>query len=263
MSARLAIISGATGGIGRTVVEMLWNAGYALLCLGRSPTKIDALRDWFCAHPRDTARWQCSSFDVTDTTAYGTLSSLIQPFSEPPALLVICHGAAPQPCTAADAEASLRAVFETDVIGTYKLCTTVGATMCTRGIGSIVVVSSLHAKATYPSRLPYATCKAALGGMVRSLALEYGQRGVTVNSICPWQVAGDRTQRVAEREYAEAGIDTMELYRQRSPLRRLVDPKDIARTVLWLAQCQNVTGTEIIVDTGVSASMWHRPFVVE
>lgn len=254
----LAIVSGATGGIGSVVAKHLWETGYSLLCLGHTEEKVEVLRNWFRASPSGTGHFVCRSVDINDGQLNVVVARDLLAFPQSLTLLVVCHGEAPAISSAEEdmAATALSRVLDTDVLGTHRLCQEAWHQMHQTGGGSIVLLSSLHGHATYPHRLPYSTAKSALSGLVRSLALDWGKDNIRVNGICPWQCEGPRSSAIAAQE----GEDTFELYKQRSPLRRLVTAEDIARTVLWLAQCKSVTGTEIVLDCGVSASMWHRPF---
>jgi len=176
----------------------------------------------------------------------------------PVALVAVCHGAAGWRGKAEDAEgvAMAEQIIGVDVLGAYRLCVAAYPSLCAHGSGTIALVSSIHANATYPERVPYAIAKSAMGGLMRGLAVEWGKDNITVNMLTPWQVEGTRTTAIAAHE----GEDTLQRYTERSPLRRLVDPEDIATTILWLTQCRSITGSEIALDCGVRASAWHHPF---
>lgn len=94
--------------------------------------------------------------------------------------------------------------------------------------------------------LPYAACKAAVVGLTRTLAHEFGAKGVRVNSIMPGSVATEAEKRdVHTPEY-------LDWIMKRQALTRLVQPADIARTALWLAadDSEGVTNQSIVVDAG-------------
>ena len=131
--------------------------------------------------------------------------------------------------------------------------------MVTRHQGAIVLLSSLHAWQTYPARTAYAASKAAIGGLMRSLALEWGPLGVRVNALLPWQVDGPRSQALIAAAAAH-GEDLREAYLRRTPLRRLVTPAEVAGAVVFLLQNSAMHGGELVLDGGVSASMWYQPF---
>lgn len=276
---QLCVISGATGGIGRVVTETLWRAGYSVVALGRNREKLAALAQHLVTtHQGDQVAYLYVC-DVTDAhfalaapaicvdggvrRVYTSVVNILDDFYNNIALLVTCHGAAPTPGPAITAGKALRSVYETDVLGTFALCQLVSAYMLHRHHGSIVLLSSIHARQTYPERTAYCVAKSAVCGLARGLAVEWGQRGLSVNAILPWQVRGERSQHFAETLRQETGEDLYELYKQRSPQRRLVEPQEIANTVLWLAQNPSVNGQEIVLDGGVSSSMWFRPFLEE
>lgn len=270
-TSRLAIVSGASGGIGSTVALALIAQGWSVLCLARqSPPPFYAIthlaHGQMCAY---YARPLESADFIYDFSAY--LYDLLDNKFDPadnewvnlsPDLLVIAHGAAPAilPFAAQESLDTMQHVFEVDVMGAAKLCNIVGRYMLERGNGHIAIVSSLHAYQTYPERAPYAVAKAALLGLSRSLALEWGGKGIRTNVLLPWQVCGPRTQRLVEARAAE-GEDLLETYKQRSPSRRLIDPQEIADAILWLDRTPSANGMELVLDGGVSQSMWYNPYM--
>ena len=259
--AHTAVISGATGGIGGVVARRLWEEGYSLLCLGYTPGKVVALQHWFSTHPRAGQQAEVRCVDVRQERQVTHLHLTLERMHAPVTLLVVCHGAAPQPVVAHRATVAAVQTWQCDILGTLYVCQLVYPTMQAQHQGTMVLVSSAHALATYPQRVPYALAKAGVCALARALAVEWGADGITVNALAPWQVEGERSTAVAAREHAESGIDTLELYRQRSPLRQLVPPEDVAETVLWLVRTPRMTGQTICLDAGVGVNMWHRPFL--
>ncbi len=124
--------------------------------------------------------------------------------------------------------------------------------------GSIIFISSVHANASIVERIVYSTSKAALGGMMRSLALELANRGIRVNSI----IAGAIW---TERWAAQTGEQTTQR-RLKYPTGRESTPEEIASASAFLASPQNgsITGTELTVDSGISICLlpynreWNR-----
>lgn len=267
MTKPLALVTGASGGIGSAVTLRLAQEGYHVLAIARTEARLSDLV-MTAAHvgvlqhgaiqplPFDVSNpsaWVDVGQRLTQSTALGALLTLV----------VVCHGEQPvnPPRMAADdsADRTINDLMDTDVLGALCACQCAYPFFAAEQRGCIVLVSSLHAKMTYPQRVPYCVAKAALGGMVRALAVEWGRDGVRVNALLPWQVEGPRTQRFIDAA-AQQGQDLREAYVRRSPLRHLVSPNDIAETVLWLARTPSVTGQEIVLDCGVSASMWYEPF---
>lgn len=115
--------------------------------------------------------------------------------------------------------------------------------------GSIVFISSCHAKRTIPGRALYTASKAAIGGITRSLALELGCLGIRVNAILAGAIRTDRWDGLADEEIAAR--------RARWPAGIESTPDDIAAAVAYLCSdaARTITGTEIPVDSGVGVSL--------
>ena len=125
------------------------------------------------------------------------------------------------------------------------------------GSGSVINVSSFHAKATIENFGAYAAAKTGVVGITRSVALELAPEGVRVNAVCPgiietamWQAWLDE---VEDPEATTAEVLKFE------PLGRIGVPRDVANAILFLAsdEASYITGTTLFVDGGVSARLWH------
>ena len=254
MNGRLAVVTGATGGIGTAICRTLARAEYHVVAIGRSNDKLFALSETLPAGAMTPLL-----LDVCAPPSHW-YASLMQASAEVGTdydLLVCAHGAPPlvHPTATLDYIAALN-VLATDVGGSFLAAQTVGQYMLRRGRGCLVFVSSLHARHTYPQRTAYSMAKSAVCGLSRSLALEWGPSGLRSNCVLPWQVSGARSNAFLAAADA-AGLDLAEAYRQKAPTGRLVTPADIAQTVLWLAATPSVNGAEIVLDGGVSTHMWY------
>ena len=121
------------------------------------------------------------------------------------------------------------------------------------GGGSIVNVSSIHAVVTRDSFFPYAAAKAGLVGLTRSLALDYGPRGVRVNCVCP---GFTRTRLVEESLRLAADPEAAERDMMAAvALGRIADPSEVASVIAFLASpdAAYVTGATLFVDGGLTA----------
>ena len=115
--------------------------------------------------------------------------------------------------------------------------------------GSIVFISSCHALKSVPGRILYTTSKAALGGIVRSLAVELGPLGIRANAILAGAIRTDRWDGLTEDEVAAR--------RARWPAGKESTPDDIAAAVAFLCSdaAATITGAEIPVDSGIGVCL--------
>lgn len=121
--------------------------------------------------------------------------------------------------------------------------------------GSVVVISSVHARATTGGITAYATTKAALEGWVRSAAMDLGP-SVRVNAIAPGAIDTAKLREGFAR-WGETAEERKEILRQRTALRRIGEPSDVAGAVSFLIgdDARFVTGTVLIVDGGATARL--------
>jgi cyclopentanol dehydrogenase len=145
-------------------------------------------------------------------------------------------------------------IFATNVAGT-ALCSRYAAEQMERtGGGAIVILSSICGMRADPGYATYSSSKAALLMLTRSLAIDFGGWNIRVNSVSPGAVDTPAMRRELQRtntsqEEFEAGIF------QKQCLRRLLQPDDIARCVLFLASddASGITGANLVVDAGYCA----------
>jgi NAD(P)-dependent dehydrogenase (short-subunit alcohol dehydrogenase family) len=137
-----------------------------------------------------------------------------------------------------------------------------GAFLCVRGAvpmlleagaGSIVVMSSNAGLMGLPYRAPYVATKWGLIGLVKTLAMELGPKGVRVNAICPGDVAGDRIERVIAAEAANRGLSVDEVVAERVAavsLRAMVTADDVASLILFICSDEGakISGQALAVD---------------
>ena len=127
------------------------------------------------------------------------------------------------------------------------------AVMKAQRSGSIICLSSTAGLYGYGMRSPYAAAKWAVIGLVKSLAIELGPFGVTVNAVCPGSVDGPRMQGVIAREAASRGLaaeDVAAAYTQGQSVPRFVQPGEVADLVRFLASpaAGMISGQAIAVD---------------
>ncbi len=260
MVQRIALVTGATGGIGSAVTQHLVTTGYTVIAVAQDQERLQKLQEADLKHvlplPLNVgvsqSVWLASLMKVFE---YYDIEARID-------VLVCAHGAPPvtTPSLQLSMQDEFIPVVFTDLGGAFLAAQAVAPYMIRQHHGSIVFVSSLHAHHTYPARAAYAAAKAGICGMARSLALEWGGHGITVNTILPWQVAGIRSFYLAHKHEQETGEDLLSQYKAKNPQRRLVTEDEVAEAVLFLIRNRSCNGTELVLDGGVSASMWYKDF---
>ncbi|NUR92090.1 MAG: SDR family oxidoreductase [Nonomuraea sp.] len=118
--------------------------------------------------------------------------------------------------------------------------------------GAVVNVTSHQATRAVPGSLPYATSKAAIEGLTRSLAVEYGRRGIRVNAVAPGSVATERYEDYLASRTPEQARDVEREMARLHPLGRVATPAEVASVVAYLlsADAAFVNGATVPVDGG-------------
>ncbi len=200
LAGQVAIVTGAGRGVGRAIAEALASAGASVALAARSGEEIEAVR---AAVEAGGGRAVAVPADVTDEPAVGALVAETIRTLGSPTLLVSNAGSwqSVGPLAEADAERWWRDV-EVNVKGPFLCARAVLPSMCERGGGRIVNVSSYAAIVPQPYATAYAASKAAVLSLTESLAAEVAGRGVRVFAISPGFV---RTRMVADVIESEAG----------------------------------------------------------
>ena len=123
-------------------------------------------------------------------------------------------------------------IVRTNLYGTYWCCRAAEPLLADGG--RIVVISSILARIAVPGYTAYSASKAALLGLVRSLAAELAPRSIQVNAICPGWVNTDMAWQGLSEWPGLTPDEAWEIAKQEVPLRRMGEPEEIAGTVAWL-----------------------------
>lgn len=249
MNEPLALVTGATRGIGRAVCDALIAAGRKVIATGRDAPRLDELR---ALHGERVVTLEA---DLSVPGAWSELvarAEAVGPVRE----LVSNAGVVRYAVVGHVSEAELRDQLELDFVVPYLMSQALGSAMRARGVGSIVHVVSTLGLRPAPETSAYAASKAALTAATRAFALELAPE-VRVNAVAPGIVDTDmvrvlRRAPQAGESRAEAESRQMDGFAQLHPLRRMGRPEEIARAVLYLLDAQWVTGTVLTVDGGVS-----------
>lgn len=148
-------------------------------------------------------------------------------------------------------------VLDVNLTGAMKTARAALPALVDRGRGSIVIVSSVAALLGGTSSA-YGTSKAAVLGLTRSMAFDYGPKGIRVNAICPGWVRSEMSEAEMDALAGDRGITrdaAFSLVSRHLPLRRVAEPEEIAACILFLAsdEASFVTGATLVVDVGLLA----------
>ncbi|MGI8866044.1 MAG: SDR family NAD(P)-dependent oxidoreductase [Rubrobacteraceae bacterium] len=239
----VAIITGTARGIGRTVARTLAERGYRIAANDlRAPDEtLEELE-------RAGAEGLSVPGDVSDeATVRGMVEAVMGEFGR---VDVIVNNAGistivpAEETTLADWERTLKV----NLTGPFLMCREFGKVMLDQGSGSIVNISSVAGLLGVGDRAAYNASKHGLVGLTRTLAAEWGGRGVRVNAVCPgWMKTEMDEEDQGAGGYTDADIEG------RVPMRRFANPEDIARAVACLADSEQsgfVNGHTLSVDGG-------------
>lgn len=242
LEGKTALVTGGTRGIGLAIASALDEAGSKVVVVGRSQERVDELQVALGEGSRITGR-VC---DVRDRAALEQLRDSLDSLD----ILVPNAGVTTRMEAVDLGDAALRDMIETNIYGVFVTCQVMGPLLLRHPGGRCIVTSSVSAIHGQRRRTAYAATKAALSGLVRALAVEWGPLGCTVNAVGPGVV---RTPMV--EEYIAAHPERLEAVIAHTPLRRVAEPKDVAGVVTFLASeaAGFVSGQTIFVDGGLTA----------
>jgi NAD(P)-dependent dehydrogenase (short-subunit alcohol dehydrogenase family) len=246
LDGQVAIVTGASGGIGRAISRHLAGHGAKVMVHYRSAE--GAALELVAALERDGLVARATGADLSTTQGCETLMAASAGALGTATILV--NNAALQPV--ADFErisaAGLAAMLATNVQGPFQLMQRFAERVIEAGIAeaSIVNIASIEGTRPAAGHSHYATSKSALIMATRAAALELGKHNIRVNSVSPGLV--DREG--LEEDWPE-GVDR---WRRAAPLGRLGEPEDVANAVAFLVSplARWITGHELVVDGGMS-----------
>ena len=231
----VAVVTGAAQGIGLRIAEILEVTGHRLALLDRQP--VPGFPD--AVHHVG---------DVTDEASIADFAALVDDrFGRTDVLVNNAGIACISPAEETPAEL-WRQVIDVNLTGPFLLCRAFGARMLAAGTGSIVNIASVAGLSGVADRSAYNASKHGLVGLTRTLAVEWGGRGVRVNAVCPGWVKtpmDDASQ--GEGAYGDADIT------DHVPMGRFASPDDIAQAVAFLAdpvRSAFINGAALSVDGG-------------
>jgi NAD(P)-dependent dehydrogenase (short-subunit alcohol dehydrogenase family) len=247
LEGRVAVVIGGTGGIGRAMTLGLAEAGADVVASARGAANVEAAAAAIEALGRRTLRVPS---DVGDRASLEALRDAVVAGLGRVDILINCAGRTQRTPTIDVTEADWNAILDTNLTGTLRACQVFGRTMIERGYGRIINIASVASFVALFEVAAYTASKAAVAGLTRQLAIEWGPKGVCVNAIAPGVF---RTE--LNRELLD-GTPRGREFLLRNPMRRFGQLDELAGAAVFLASesASFVNGEVLVVDGGYLAS---------
>ena len=240
-SAQVALVTGASRGIGRAIALELAAQGMKVVGTATTEAGAQAIGDALAAFPG--SRGLC--LNVNDGPSIEASVDAIVKEHGGLHVLVNNAGITRDTLSMRMKDDDWDAVIDTNLKAVFRMSRAVIRPMMKQRYGRIISITSVVGASGNPGQANYAAAKAGVAGLTRSLARELGSRGITVNCVAPGFIDTDMTKGLSEQH--TAGLLAQ------IPLGRLGSPADIAHAVAFLASAQAgyVTGTELHVNGGM------------
>lgn len=243
LEGKRALVTGASSGIGLACASSLAQAGAEVTLAARTESKLIRLSELF-----RQKSWK-SSICVLDVSNIKAIEAQLE--SEPAFdVLVNSAGMARHGAALQTTEADFDAVVDLNLKGAFFLSKSVAAGMIAqKKLGSIINISSQMAHVGGIDRAVYCATKHAVEGFTKSMAIEWGPKGIRINTICPTFIRTDLTQSTFDDPEKAAWIN------EKIKLDKVGEVEDLMGAVQFLASdaASLITGTSLLVDGGWTA----------
>ena len=241
MTAQVALVTGASRGIGRAIALTLAQQGFKVVGTATSESGAQAISDALAAFPGCRG----AMLNVNDAAASDALVEAIAKEHGGLQVLVNNAGITRDQLAMRMKDDDWAAVLDTNLGAVFRLSRAVMRGMMKQRYGRIINITSVVGASGNAGQANYAAAKAGVAGMTRALARELGSRNITVNCVAPGFIATDMTDALPEAQKAALQAQI--------PLGRLGTPEEIAHVVAFLASplAGYITGAELHVNGGM------------
>jgi 2-hydroxycyclohexanecarboxyl-CoA dehydrogenase len=246
MVAKVAVVTGAASGIGLGIAQRLAHDGAEVAVLDLDEAEATAAAAKIRA---DGGAAMAAAVDVADRASVEAAVAAVRERFGPVTILVNSAGREGfQPFLSISREA-WEGILAVNLTGTFHCCQVVLPDMVAAGWGRIVNISSSSAHGGQPLMTHYVASKAGVIGLTKALALEFGSKGITVNTIPPGFIDTPMTRRNEAKGLLGKGVD---FHAAQTPVRRAGLPEDIAATCAFLVsdEASYITGQVFGVNGG-------------
>jgi 3-oxoacyl-[acyl-carrier protein] reductase len=253
LKGRVAMVAGSSQGIGFATAEAFAAEGCRVAMCARSAEKLEAAGEKI--RTQFQAEVLTQAFDVTDAASVQAfVASVVNKFDSIDICVANAGGPPAKGFLAATIEDWRKAV-DANFLSTVYFAREVIPHMQRKKWGRFITLTSISTKQPVPDLVLSNAVRAAVVGLVKSLANEFGKDGILVNNVGPGYTATGRLKELALTRSSALGKREDEIFKMwaaDSALKRVAEPREVADTIVWLAseRASYITGQTILVDGG-------------
>ncbi len=241
---KVAIVTGATGALGHAIALGYGHAGAKVLCTARNEAKLKDLVDDMVKAGMTAA--YCTGDPASETDVQRIVNAAVEQFGEIN-ILCTCHGYSKPKSILEQDTAEWQEMMDANVKGVYLFAKYVGKQMVAQGKkGKIVITSSARSKRGMKGYTGYSTSKGAVDLLAQSLACDFGEYGINVNTFNPTVFRSELTEWMFHND------QVYQNFLKRIPIGRLGEPEDFVGACIFLSsEASNfITAANVPVDGG-------------
>ena len=251
---RVALVAASSQGIGLATAEAFAAEGCHIAMCARNAQTLEAAAEKI--RKQYKAEVVAEAFDVTNAAAVNRFVAAVAARFGGVDICVTNAGGPPAKGFLASSLEDWQHALDANFLSTVYFAREVIPHMQKKRWGRIVTITSITTKQPVTDLVLSNAVRAAVVGLVKSLANEFGKDGILVNNVGPGFTATDRLKELAKARSAASGKPEQEFFdawAADAPLKRLGEPREVAETIVWLAseRASYVTGQTVLVDGGM------------